>query len=62
MYNSLEVRAPFLDKNIIEFSSSMKNPLKIKKNTKNILRKICKKKLPENISKKKKTWFCYTFI
>ena len=43
MYNSLEVRAPFLEKNIIEFSSSIPNSLKVKNDTKSILRKISKK-------------------
>ena len=38
MYNSLEVRA-FFRKNIIEFSSTIQNSLKIKRYTKNILRK-----------------------
>ena len=57
MYNSLEVRAPFLEKNIMEFSSTIKSKIKIKRNTKNILRKICKKKLPEIIVKRKKHGF-----
>ena len=58
MYNSLEVRAPFLEKNIIEFSSSIpKSNLKIKLYTKNILRKVCKNKLPKNIVKRKKHGF-----
>ena len=42
MYNSLEVRAPFLDKKIVEFSSSIKNSIKIRGHTKNILEKSVK--------------------
>ena len=57
MYNSLEVRAPFLEKSIIEFSSTMRSNLKVKGNTKNILRKICKNKIPEIIVKRKKHGF-----
>lgn len=57
MYNSLEVRSPFLDKKIIELSSSMHENLKVKSNTKDILRKICKNKLPANIVLRKKHGF-----
>ncbi len=57
MYNSLEVRAPFLEKNIIEFSTSIPESLKIKVHTKNILRKVCKNKLPLNIIERKKHGF-----
>ena len=57
MYNSLEVRAPFLDKKIVEFSSTIKNNIKIRRNTKNILRKICKTKLPKEIVKRRKHGF-----
>ncbi len=57
MYNSLEVRAPFLEKNIIEFSSTIPKNLKVRPNTKNILRKVCKNKLPSNIIERKKHGF-----
>ncbi len=57
MYNSLEVRSPFLDKNVMEFASSLNNSLKIKSKTKYILRKICKDKLPRNIINRKKHGF-----
>ncbi|MBF96998.1 MAG: asparagine synthase (glutamine-hydrolyzing) [Pelagibacterales bacterium] len=57
MYNSLEVRSPFLDKNIIEFASSIRNNLKVKKQTKYILRKVSNKKLPKNIVDRKKHGF-----
>ena len=56
MYNSLEVRAPFLEKNHGVFIY-FKSRIKVKRNTKNILRKICKKKLPEIIVKRKKHGF-----
>ena len=57
MYNSLEVRSPFLDKQIIEFSSSLQNCYKIKNTTKSILRKLCKNKIPESIIKRRKHGF-----
>ena len=57
MYNSLEVRSPFLDKKLIEFSSSIPNKYKIKDGTKTILRKLSKNKLPESIIKRRKHGF-----
>ena len=57
MYNSLEVRSPFLDKKIIELSSAMHENFKVKSNTKDILRKICENKLPANIVLRKKHGF-----
>ena len=57
MYNSLEVRSPFLDKQIIEFSSSLQSCHKIKNTTKSILRKLCKNKIPESIIKRRKHGF-----
>ena len=55
MYNSLEVRSPFLDKKLIEFSPSIPNKYKIKNGTKTILRKLSKNKLPESIIKRRKS-------
>ena len=57
MYNSLEVRSPFLDKRVIEFSTLIPNKYKIKNGTKTILRKLSKNKLPENIIKRRKHGF-----
>ena len=57
MYNSLEVRSPFLDKDLIEFAGSLNNNLKIKGETKYILRELCKNKIPKNIVKRKKHGF-----
>ena len=57
MYNGLEVRSPFLDKNIIEFAATMKNSLKIKNKTKYILRKLSNDKIPKEIVHRKKHGF-----
>ena len=57
MYNSLEVRSPFLDKQIIEFSSSLPNKFKVRGSTKSILRKLSLNKLPNSIIKRKKHGF-----
>ncbi len=57
MYNSLEVRSPFLDKKVIEFSSCLQNSLKIKNGTKSILRILSENKLPKSIIKRRKHGF-----
>ena len=57
MYNSLEVRSPFLDKRVIEFSTLIPNKYKIKNGTKTILRKLSENKLPESIIKRRKHGF-----
>ena len=57
MLNSLEVRAPFLEKNIISFSSSIKKKYKINGTTKYILRQLSKDKLPKKIVYRKKHGF-----
>ncbi len=58
MANSLEVRVPFLDQNIIDFSLKIKPELGIKHNEPKILLKKCLKNyLPENIMLKKKQGF-----
>ena len=57
MYNSLEVRSPFLDKDIVKFAFSIKNNFKIKDDNKYILRKLSTGKLPNSIVKRKKHGF-----
>ena len=55
---SLESRAPFLDKRIIEFALSLPFDLKIKNNkSKWILRKILQKHIPDNLIERPKTGF-----
>jgi len=58
MYNSIEGRVPFLDKNVIEFACSLQNEDLIKDNiTKYFLRKYSEKYLPLDISYKEKKGF-----
>lgn len=59
MLNSLEIRAPFLDMNLIEFAfSSVPTRLKINKLDKKILlKRICQKKLPKNFNLNRKQGF-----
>tara|TARA_B100000686_G_scaffold149590_1_gene156867 strand:+ start:30869 stop:32740 length:1872 start_codon:yes stop_codon:yes gene_type:complete len=59
MFNSLEVRSPFLSKDLIEFSMKIKNNLKVKNGvTKKILRDLAlKNKLPNKIINRKKHGF-----
>ncbi len=58
MMNSLEVRAPFLDKDVIEFVCRLPDHLKIKGiRTKYILKKAMAKKLPMNIINRPKKGF-----
>ncbi len=58
MYNGLEVRSPFLSKDIINFSLNLPNKYKINNGrTKLLLRLLCEKKLPSMISKRKKHGF-----
>ena len=58
MYNGLEVRSPFLSKDIINFSLKLPNKYKINNGrTKLLLRLLCEKKLPSIISKRKKHGF-----
>jgi asparagine synthase (glutamine-hydrolysing) len=59
MINSLEIRAPFLDKNLIEFAF-MKVPSKLKSNSKNkkiLLKQLSKKILPTNFDFNRKQGF-----
>ncbi len=58
MYNSLEVRAPFLDYTLVDFVNSL--PLKFKLKgltTKYILKKLMADKLPKNIINRQKKGF-----
>lgn len=58
MYNGLEVRSPFLSKDIIDFSCKLPNKWKIMNGkTKFLLRKLSEKKLPPIISRRKKHGF-----
>jgi asparagine synthase (glutamine-hydrolysing) len=58
MYNSLEVRAPFLDHELVEFTNSLPYNLKLNKfTTKYILKESMKGKLPDNILNRSKKGF-----
>ena len=58
MYNSLEVRAPFLDKNVVEFLNSLPKSYKQKGfESKHILKKLMENKLPDNIIYRPKKGF-----
>lgn len=58
MYNSLEVRAPFLDKNVVEFLNSLPKNYKQKGlESKHILKKLMEGKLPDNIIYRPKKGF-----
>jgi len=58
MYNSLEVRAPFLDKNVVEFLNSLPKNFKQKGFiSKYILKKLMEDKLPRNIIYRQKKGF-----
>ena len=58
MYNGLEVRSPFLSKNIINFSHSLPNKFKLNNGeTKFLLRHLSKTKLPKIITTRKKHGF-----
>ena len=58
MANSLETRAPFLDKNIFDFSSNLPLNFKIKNGKgKNILRSLLKNKIPKELVDRPKAGF-----
>jgi asparagine synthase (glutamine-hydrolysing) len=58
MYNSLEVRAPFLDRSIVEFMSSLPQNYKIKGfNVKYLLKELMRNKLPNEIIDRPKKGF-----
>jgi asparagine synthase (glutamine-hydrolysing) len=58
MFNSLEVRAPFLDTRVVEFISSLPKEYKIKGNNgKRILKDLMRSKIPSNIIDRPKKGF-----
>jgi asparagine synthase (glutamine-hydrolysing) len=58
MYNSLEVRAPFLDTSVVEFLNSLPKEYKIKGYTsKRILKELMRDKLPDEIIDRPKKGF-----
>ncbi|MBU1869000.1 MAG: asparagine synthase C-terminal domain-containing protein, partial [Candidatus Omnitrophica bacterium] len=58
MLNSLEVRVPFLDHKVVEFVSSMPFKLKMRgRQSKYILKKVLKNKVPAEILKQRKLGF-----
>jgi asparagine synthase (glutamine-hydrolysing) len=58
MYNSLEVRAPFLDRSVVEFVNKLPKEYKIKGNNgKYILKELMRDKLPNNIIDRPKKGF-----
>ena len=58
MYNSLEVRAPFLDRKVVDYANSLPLRYKIKGlKTKYILKKLMEDKLPKEIVNRKKKGF-----
>lgn len=58
MFNSLEVRSPFLDYRVVDFANSIPDKLKMKGfNRKYILKKLMENKLPKDIIYRKKKGF-----
>ena len=58
MANSLEVRSPFLDRELMEFANSLPTSLKIKwGQTKYLLKKVAARYLPEELVYRKKMGF-----
>lgn len=58
MANSLELRVPFLDKEVFKVASSLPTNLKVtRENTKYAMRMAAMKRLPENTAQKKKLGF-----
>ena len=58
MYYSLEVRAPFLNPNVVNFSNKLSMSMKIKNNTgKILLREILRKYIPEKYVNRPKMGF-----
>ena len=61
MYNSLELRSPFLTNDMIKFSFMLDSNEKANLlNNKIILKRLSQKYLPKKIIKKK-TWICIAF-
>jgi asparagine synthase (glutamine-hydrolysing) len=58
MANSLELRVPFLDKEVYEVASKLPTPLRVNKfNTKYAMRKAAARRLPEEVAEKPKLGF-----
>jgi asparagine synthase (glutamine-hydrolysing) len=58
MSEGVEIRVPFLDNEVVEFSSTLPNSLKMKGlTTKYLVRQVAKKYLPEEIIRRSKTGF-----
>lgn len=58
MANSLELRVPFLDKEVFKVASSLPTPLRVNKyNTKYAMRKAAARHLPEEVAEKPKLGF-----
>lgn len=58
MANSIELRVPFLDKNVLELATKIPTKFRVnKKNTKYALRLAAAKKMPSNFAKRKKLGF-----
>ena len=58
MLNSLEVRSPFLDKDVVEFINSIPKKYKLKGfNGKYLLKKVMENNLPKNITNRSKKGF-----
>lgn len=58
MANSLELRVPFLDKEVFEVASKLPTPLRVNKfNTKYAMRKAAARRLPEEVAEKPKLGF-----
>src|SRR4029077_4453546 len=58
MFNSLEVRAPFLDRRFAEYALSLPTPLKLRGHTKKyILKRLAGRYLPQAIVERKKHGF-----
>jgi asparagine synthase (glutamine-hydrolysing) len=58
MFNSLEVRAPFLDRRFAEYALSLPTPLKLRRHTKKyVLKRLARRYLPPAIVERKKHGF-----
>ena len=58
MANSLELRVPFLDKEVFDVASKLPTPLRVNKfNTKYAMRKAAARRLPEEVAEKPKLGF-----
>jgi len=58
MANSVEIRVPYLDIDLVEFSTTIPTHFKMKgKQTKHILRKVAEKYLPNDVIYRPKAGF-----